>query len=319
MTNLLRRRAVLLGWLVAMAWPTLAQDAPRQPVGDELYKTYAALYNYDAQAPLNAEIAKEEDQGGTKVQLIKYDSTNGERVPGYLLVPPSAKKRPVLLVVHGYGMSKESILPAAPMLATFGVEYAFFCIDLQYHGERAKPGKEFLSRDLAASQKAYIQSVQDLRRALDYIATREDLDAKRVGVAGMSLGALVGSALLAVEPTRIKTAVLAVGGADWPLLFKDSQHEAVMALRRADPPLDDATVRKYCDPVDPLNFASHWGERAILLVNAKDDQVIPKSAAERLHAVAVGKPLVKEWYDGGHQLPPDVVLPRLLGWFGEHL
>ena len=79
MTQLLRRRAVLLGWLLVLAWPALAQEAQRQPAKDDVYAKYTALYKYDAKAPLNAEIAKEEDQGGTKVQLIKFDSTNGER------------------------------------------------------------------------------------------------------------------------------------------------------------------------------------------------------------------------------------------------
>jgi TolB-like protein/dienelactone hydrolase len=52
---------------------------------------------------------------------------------------------------------------------------------------------------------------QDLGTTLDYLETREDIDTDRIGFLGISLGAILPIAPLAVEP-RIRTAVLVAGG-----------------------------------------------------------------------------------------------------------
>jgi dipeptidyl aminopeptidase/acylaminoacyl peptidase len=310
-----RRLPVLLLALL----PVLAHaDDVRQPVGDALYKAYCAFYDYDKTAPLNAQVVSKEDNGGTDVELIKFDSANHERVPGYLLVPPAGKKHPLILVFHGYQQSKESILPFAPLMGQAGVDYAILCLDAQYHGDRKKDNQDILSNDFAKNEQAIIQTAIDYRRALDYVATRPDIDTSRVGVLAASMGAMIAAEFVALEPQRIKTAVFAVGGADWITILKESQLENLQKLRANQPP-DWSTLRRFTDPIDPLNFAPHFGDRPILLINAKDDQVMPKAAAERLHAVAVGKPLVKEWVDGGHELPPDTTLPMVLEWFQQHL
>jgi dienelactone hydrolase len=60
----------------------------------------------------------------------------------------------------------------------------------------------------------YTTLVVDLRRALDVLLERPDVDAKRVGYVGHSLGAAWGSALAGFE-RRIKAFVL-IGGSSHP-------------------------------------------------------------------------------------------------------
>jgi dienelactone hydrolase len=52
---------------------------------------------------------------------------------------------------------------------------------------------------------------QDLGRTIDYLATRKDIDASRIGVVGISYGAQAMTPLLALEP-RIRAAALVGGG-----------------------------------------------------------------------------------------------------------
>jgi len=54
---------------------------------------------------------------------------------------------------------------------------------------------------------------QDLGSTLDYLETRDDIDSERIGYLGISGGASLPMAALAVEP-RLKTAVLVAGGLD---------------------------------------------------------------------------------------------------------
>ncbi len=344
MTRLVRSSGWLaLVLLASLAWAQApaqapAADAPAAPVAtpaaadwppadDATYTTYTQAFDYDTTLPLNATIVSDEDQAGTRVQLIEYDSAQGGRVPGYLLVPPAAGKRPVILLANGLGSSKSMILELAPYLATFGLEFAVFCIDAPEHGPRGEGGgTQFFSLDLERTRRNIVQGVDDYRRALDYIATRDDLDAERVCLAGASLGAILGTMVTALEPARIKTAILAVGGADYGKIIADSQHPAIAALREyaqaalgSANPFDLPELRAQADPLDPLHYAPRLGDRPILVLGAQDDEVIPHSAGQRLAELAVGSPKVVEWYPGGHMLAPDLVLPRLLSWLNEYL
>jgi len=309
----LRFTALALVWAVCPVW----SQSP-QPCDDATYATYKALYDYDAKAPLNAKVTKSTKLGTTQVDEFEFDSINGERVPGLLIIPPSQKKRPVVLGLHGLGGSKDDFARAAPMMGLMGVQFAILALDAQYHGARKKDGAALISKDLEASKKAFIQTVVDYRRALDYAATRPELNLERVGIGGASMGAIMGVVLTAVEP-RVTTSVLVVGGADWTTIAKETQLPGVRQLWADDPNLDWDAFRKTTAPIDPLHFAPRMGERPILLVNAKRDEVIPLKSAQLLHEVAKGKPLEKEWYDSGHVPPAEQVGMRLITWFQENL
>jgi formylglycine-generating enzyme required for sulfatase activity len=65
-----------------------------------------------------------------------------------------------------------------------------------------------------------IQYGKDLRRTIDFLETREDIDGERVAFYGMSWGATVGPMMTAIEP-RFEASVLLAGGLfrypeDWP-------------------------------------------------------------------------------------------------------
>lgn len=78
-----------------------------------------------------------------------------------------------------------------------------------------------------------IQWVKDVRTTIDYLGTRDDIDAERVAYYGFSLGGGRAPLVLAVEP-RIRAAVLNVGGLplDYPLPEVDQINYA--------PPVDDS-------------------------------------------------------------------------------
>ncbi|MCC7494519.1 MAG: alpha/beta fold hydrolase [Fimbriimonadaceae bacterium] len=305
------------GWLLLFAAQVaLGQAELRQPCDDATYAKYAALYE-KPDTPAMVEVLRTTNEGGTKVDSIEFYSAKDQKVSGYLMIPPSQKKLPVLLALHGLGGSKDDFVQAAPMLAMFGVEMAILALDAQYHGTRRVEGKNVVG-DPQALQAVFTQTVIDYRVAMDYLATRPELDATRVGVAGMSMGAMQGTILTALEP-KIKTAMLAVGGGDWISLLRESPAPFVKAVRDANPNTDWETLRPLLDPIDPVNFASRLGKRPILLMNATNDEIIPKRCADTLHAAAVGEPLEKIWLPSGHQLPGEEVAQKLLTWCLEKL
>ncbi len=86
-------------------------------------------------------------------------------------------------------------------------------LDAAYHGERAAE-YDFVSPPFPFTfpndaRHMGIQTATDYRRAIDYLSARNEIDTNRIGIMGLSMGALVTFGLSSVDP-RIKTAVAGV-------------------------------------------------------------------------------------------------------------
>ncbi|MDD5305594.1 MAG: hypothetical protein PHS14_21045, partial [Elusimicrobia bacterium] len=76
-------------------------------------------------------------------------------------------------------------------------------------------GQVFLARTTRQLARNFRQSVSDARRALGVLSARPEVDAKRVALFGISLGAIVGAVTWSVD-ARPAAAVFVMGGADFP-------------------------------------------------------------------------------------------------------
>lgn len=103
-------------------------------------------------------------------------------------------KAPVLIVSHGAGEAHENYLEMAAYLAERGI--SSLLVDM--HGHGASGGHAF-----HVEMKDWIA---DIIAALDYLGTRKDVDAQRIGAFGLSSG---GTAILetAVIDPRLKALV----------------------------------------------------------------------------------------------------------------
>jgi serine/threonine protein kinase len=73
------------------------------------------------------------------------------------------------------------------------------------------PGDPALAETPLAYRDWMIKIVKDLRRSIDYLETRDDLDSERIAFCGNCWGAMNGVIMLAVED-RIDTGILVLGG-----------------------------------------------------------------------------------------------------------
>jgi dienelactone hydrolase len=138
-----------------------------------------------------------------------------------------------------------------------------------------------------------VQWSKDLGRTIDYLETRSDIDAGKVGFYGLSAGATAALPIVAVEP-RIKAVVLLSGG--------------LQSVRR--PP-----------EADPLNFAPHITVPTLML-NGADDFIFPlEDVAKPLFAL-LGTPSDRKHHaihPGGHIPPLNELIRDVLGWFDQYL
>lgn len=278
---------------------------------------YLSLYEYDRGAPLDADSRLEGEGGNFRVYKVYYSGHSGTRVPSLLVIPKSGTPPyPCIVFLHGYGGSKEDVLAIAPAAA--GKGFAIFSVDAPYHGERAEAGDVY-GPDLSFSKENFIRAVVDLRRGVDYLESRSDIDGSRIGYAGGSMGGIIG-ALFASIDERIKATVIVVGGGNLPLMAELSAHPAIASIREKvrNMGLDFRHLKGMMDPVDPINFIHLHARRPIQFHCGRFDDVVPAITQRQLVEKA-GEPKEVYWYDAGHDLPLDIVLERALKFFEKHL
>ena len=275
------------------------------------------FYEYDRSMPLNVSEEVYIEGSNYIIYKVYFDSANGERVPALLSIPKGEGKFPCIIFLHGYGGSKEDVLSFAGLAASSG--YALIAIDAEYHGERREEGKALYSTDLEDSRRGIIQTIIDLRRAVDYVETRPDIDGKRIGYVGGSMGGILGAIFIGVEP-RIKAAALLVAGGNMSLMIMKSEHPCIPPIREylRKKGISHEDLQKILDPVEPLNFIRNFSPRPVVFHLGRFDRIVPAEAGEQLYKRA-GYPKKVYWYDTGHNLPLDLVVSRILDFMDREL
>lgn len=122
-----------------------------------------------------------------------------ERVPVLLIKPEKEGVYPAMIVLHGTGGSKEAVRSWLTDLAKRGI--IGIAIDARYHGERSGGAKgsaayvAAVTRAWKAPKESmehpfYYDTCWDLWRLLDVLEKRKDVDPKRIGMMGISMGGI---------------------------------------------------------------------------------------------------------------------------------
>jgi eukaryotic-like serine/threonine-protein kinase len=209
---------------------SLPPDARKlRPVSDAIFRVYKEQFTYD-RTPLNARIeSKRENAAGWVLEHISLDAAYGrERFDAYLFLPTNAKP-PYQTVVYfpsgdaGYTQSSKDIehyyeFPAWLSLIVKSGRAVLFPI---YKGtfERQEKALDALLFNIDKSNsRVYteflIKMIKDLRRSIDYLNTRQEIDNAKLAYFGMSWGGALGAIIPAVEE-RLKVSVLLGAGIDF--------------------------------------------------------------------------------------------------------
>jgi dienelactone hydrolase len=152
------------------------------------------------------------------------------------------------------------------------------------------------------------RSVVEARRSVDYLVTRPEIDGKRIYYYGISLGAMVGPALLAQEK-RFQAGVLAWGAGDARKMMDfEIQNRNMGLLER----LLFRSALPIFEPADPILWVDRVAPRPLLFQNARMDDVVPVEAITALHDRAQ-EPKTIIWYDSLHneEITSDLVFQTL--------
>jgi dienelactone hydrolase len=211
--------------------------------------------------------------------------------------PKVAGRRPAVIVLHILGGDFALSRVFCNALAQEGTAALF--LKMPYYGPRRPAGmsERMVSPDTDQTIARMTQAVLDIRQATAWLASREEVDPEKLGIMGISLGGITASLAASAEP-RLQNVCLLLAGGDLGRIVTESKllakHRAQWLATGEDPQQAIAKIQV----IDPLNYATNVRGRRIMMLNARDDDVIPPAATKALWE-ALGKPPIR-YFPGGH-------------------
>jgi len=269
---------------------------------------------------------------------FSFAADAAQRVPGVLMKSANFYgRRPVVIALHGTGGNKNNMLSLSRKLAEKG--FIAVAMDSRYHGERIKSGKgtseynEAVVRAWRGSGEhpLYYDTVWDVMRLVDYLATRDDVDVSRIGLIGISKGGIETYLAAAADP-RIAVAVPCIGVQSFRWALQNNVwQERIGTIQTAFDTAakendvarpDTAFVKKFYDRVVPGIYSRFDGPamlpliapRPLLVINSDSDNHTPLpgvkecvAAAEKIYQAdrAGDHFAVRVQNNTGHQVKPE--------------
>jgi hypothetical protein len=137
-------------------------------------------------------------------------------------------------------------------------------------------------------------NLQDYRRLLDWIENEPELDASRIGLFGVSLGAMDAVMLMALD-SRVNSLVIAMAGGDLSYLLTNTNYRRVVRTiddMAASQGTSRAELGAKLDAeinLDPLALAPYIDTQRVLMVISRTDAIIPFEAQQQLRT-GLGSP-----------------------------
>jgi Dipeptidyl aminopeptidases/acylaminoacyl-peptidases len=270
-----------------------------RPAADDVFRIYRSFYSYDRTRPEPAVESVDDSSGYWKTEKVSFGAAYGnERLVVYVYLPRGVEP-PYQAVVYfpGSGALRSRSFQKDAQTAVFDfIVRSGRAVVYPLYKSTYERGDGLLSDrpNLTTSYRDHIiQWYKDFARSLDYLETRKDINAGKLGYFGYSWGGAMAPILLA-EDERVKAAVLACGGF-W-------QQKA--------PP-----------EVEQINFAPRL-KIPVLMLNGKYDFIFPVDTSQAPMFRLFQTPEKDKrhlLFETGHALPRKELVTETLRWFDRYL
>lgn len=173
-------------------------------------------------------------------------------------------------------------------------------VKMPYYGERRPPGtslyRTFVSRP-ERMLEAIEGTVADVRRAASWLQQQPEVDPRRIGLIGVSLGGIIGALAVAVDPRFDRAVLVLAGGDPVDILWHAPETEGVRD-RLLELGYSLERLRQESQAIDPITFGKRVDPRRVLMINATADTTVLRRNTLALWE-AFGKPAI-QWYPAGH-------------------
>ncbi|MCW5982110.1 MAG: acetylxylan esterase [Bryobacteraceae bacterium] len=280
------------------------------------------LLPWPERTPLNVTITGTLDKGSYVVEKLAFESLPKIYVTANLYVPKQRKGKAAAIVYvcghayspygdkakyqrHGISFAKNGyialILDSIQIAETFAL----------HHGVYNQEMYDWFARGYTPAGV----EVWNAMRAIDYLETRPEVDAERIGMTGRSGGAAMTWFTAAVDP-RVKVAV------------------PVMGISTYAANLEEDTQKRHCDCMFPINSWRHdmlhqgalIAPRPLLMMHGRKDALFPVAGYEEFErrvgglygSFGRGEEFKNIVVDTGHE-DSDFLREQAIRWFDRHL
>jgi eukaryotic-like serine/threonine-protein kinase len=270
-----------------------------RPASDVVYRAYRAMYGY-VRTPLDptSEGVVEETADWTEEKVSFLAGCGNERVPAYLYRPK--RVAPPYQTVLFFPSARVLFLSASRKLGDVGffdyvVRSGRAVLYPVYQGTYERQAR-LIYPGARQGPELKVERGKDVARALDYLATRPDIDTTRLAFLGVSMGAAEGVIDAQLVQDRLRTVILLDGG-----FF-----------------LDDPAPGH-----DQVDFAARL-TKPVLMVNGRYDFSFSYDRAQRPLFEMLGTPAADKKHvvlDTPHDVRADRphLVEAVLGWLDTYL
>ncbi len=280
-------------------WLLLALVTPFAAVfaQDASFNQLRRLYDYDPKEPLDVKEGPVIERSGVRIRDITYASPQGGRVTAYSVEPVNKGRYAGIVFGHwGYGTRTEFLSEA--------IEYAkagAVSILIDYPWVRPAPWRRTARPDQGeAVRDLRVETVIDLRRAIDLLQTRTDIDHNRIAYVGHSFGAQWGAILSAVDD-RVRAAVLIAGVPSEATMMLESDDPQFVGFRESTTQQQRDNYFKITGVLDAIKYVPYAAPTPLLFQFARFERYFNETAMLK-YAKAASEPKSVKWYDTGHEV-----------------
>jgi 2,6-dihydroxypseudooxynicotine hydrolase len=229
---------------------------------------------------------------------------DGARMVGNLRRPPEAERPPLVLLIAGLDSTKEEFFAVENVFLARGM--ATFSLDGPGQGETG------YSTTIRPDFEAPVAAV------LDSLSGRPDLDVRRVGMLGVSLGGYYAARAAAFEP-RIRAVVVSGGPYEYGSLIQHRPPHSRATFAHNAGATSDAELVEFASKLT-LEGVLHRLTQPMVVVFGRRDRLVPWQHAVR---VASEAPRAELWmFDEGNHVCMNISYrwrPQAADWLGEQL
>ena len=252
-------------------------------------------FTYDRNAPVNVKQVSVKVRDGVTVQDITYAGSSGDTVPACLVIPKGAGKFAGVIWGHwlmpgAANSNRGEFLEEAIALAPAGV------ISLLVDAPQVRPGFKSTPNPVLVSQQ-----VVDLRRGLDLLLARPDIDGTRIAYVGHSWDAGVGAILDGVDKRFAAFVFMSGPQSMMEYILSSDSPRMISSRKNADMAKVEQSLKANAW-ADPGSYAKKLGPApALFQYGLHDEDWVPLADAKDYVAMSAG-PKTTEFYDADHAL-----------------
>jgi hypothetical protein len=249
------------------------------PAGEKWTELNAVRSGLDPSRIESAVLAKWDFPDYTS-ELVRVEWRANDPIELYVVRPHGVVKPPVILYLYNFPADTDHFRERAwcEFVSRNGFAAVGFVSALTGQRYHTRPMREWFVSEL---QEALGTSTHDVQMILDYLASRGDIDASKVGMLGEGSGGAIAILAAAADP-RIGFVDAINPWGDWPDWLKQS---SVVPDKERPAYLEPEFLQKVA-MLDPLKYLPHFSPERIRIEEVTSDPMTPSGVQAKYTASA---------------------------------